>query len=396
MRFRYKARDANGKEVKGVLDAQNAKTAAGIVREKKLTVISISKEQEGIRFGGWGRVNSSEVTNFTRQLATMISAGLPITDALNLLRLQAGPQMSEAVGQIMVDVQAGISLSEALSKHPTLFPKVYVALVRAGEAAGVVEKILVKLSDTLENGREFRGKVVSAMIYPIIILVGMVGVMILMMVVVVPKLTEVYKQLDSQLPLATQIVVGMSNAFVNYWWLIAIGVIGVIGVMGGYMRKPEGRRWWDSLVYNIPIIGALSRELMLTELTRTLALLISSGVAIVEALNIVAEVLGNVVVEAEMKLIAKRVEKGFSLAVSFGESPSFPPIVGQMIAVGEETGKLDDVLAKLSTFFESESEQKVKNLTTALEPIILIVMAAGVGFLMYAIIMPIYEITNKI
>ncbi len=396
MRFRYKARDAHGVEVKGSLDAQDVKNAAGILREKKLTVISVSKEMEELNWGGWGRVNPSEVTNFTRQLATMINAGLPIIDALNLLRLQSGPHMSGPVGQIMADVQAGVSLSEAMSKHPALFSKVYVALVRAGEAAGVVETILLRLSDTLEKGRVFRGKVISAMIYPLIVLIGMVGVMILMMVVVIPKLTEVYKQFDTQLPLATRMVVGVSDAFMSYWWLITIGVVGVVGVVGGYMRGPAGRRWWDSLVYKFPVMGALAREAMLAELTRTLALLVGSGVAIVEAINIVAGAVGNVVVEAEMKLIAKRVEKGFSLAVSFGESPSFPPIVGQMVAVGEETGKLDDVLSKLSAFFEEESEQKVKNLTTALEPVILIVMALGVGFLMYAIIMPIYGITNQI
>jgi len=395
MKFRYKARDARGLEVKGVVDAPDAKNAAGMAREKKLTVISVSKEPKGLNWPEWGRVNPSEVTNFTRQLATMINAGLPITDALNLLQLQSGPRMSGAVGQIMADVQSGVSLSEAMSKHPALFSKVYVALVRAGEAAGVVETILIRLADTLEKGRAFHGKVISAMIYPIIILVGMAAVIILMMVVVVPKLTEVYKQFDAQLPLATRIVVGMSDAFMNYWWLIMIGVVGGVGVIGRYMRRPAGRRWWDSLVYKFPVTGALARETMLTELTRTLALLVGSGVAIVEAINIVAEAVGSVVVEAEMKLIAKRVEKGFSLAVSFGESPSFPPIVGQMVAVGEETGKLDDVLTKLSSYFESESEQKVKGLTAAIEPLIIILLGIGVGFLIFAIILPIYDITNK-
>ncbi|KKU83333.1 MAG: Type II secretion system F domain protein [Candidatus Amesbacteria bacterium GW2011_GWC2_47_8] len=381
MKFRYKARDPHGLEIKGAMEAPDAKSAAAMLRDKKLLVISVSRELAEFNFG-WGRVNPSEVTNFTRQLATMINAGLPITDALNLLRLQAGPALAPAVEQIMGDVQAGVSLSEAMSKHPKLFSKVYVALVKAGETAGVVETILTRLSDTLEKGRVFKGKVVA--------------VMILMMVVVIPKLTEVYRQFDSQLPLATRIVVGVSDVFMHYWLLIAIGVFGAVGVMGGYMKTAAGRRWWDRLVYKFPVMGSLAKETMLTELTRTLALLVGSGVAIVEALNIVAGAVGNVIVEAEMRTIAKRVEKGFPLAVSFAEADSFPPIVGQMIAVGEETGKLDDVLAKLSTFFESESEQKVKNLTTALEPVILIVMALGVGFLMYAIIMPIYGITNKL
>ena len=395
MKFRYKARDPHGLEIKGAMEAPDAKSAAAMLRDKKLLVISVSRELAEFNFG-WGRVNPSEVTNFTRQLATMINAGLPITDALNLLRLQAGPALAPAVEQIMGDVQAGVSLSEAMSKHPKLFSKVYVALVKAGETAGVVETILTRLSDTLEKGRVFKGKVISAMIYPAIILIGMVAVMILMMVVVIPKLTEVYRQFDSQLPLATRVVVGVSDMFVKYWWLMGIGVFGAVGVMGGYMKTAAGRRWWDRLVYKFPVMGSLAKETMLTELTRTLALLVGSGVAIVEALNIVAGAVGNVIVEAEMRTIAKRVEKGFPLAVSFAEADSFPPIVGQMIAVGEETGKLDDVLAKLSTFFESESEQKVKNLTTALEPVILIVMALGVGFLMYAIIMPIYGITNKL
>jgi len=282
-----------------------------------------------------------------------------------------------------------------MGKHPQAFSKVFVSLVKAGEAAGVVETILNRLADNLEKSREFKAKVISAMIYPVIVLLGMVGVMMVMMVVVVPKLTEVYKQFNADLPVATKTVIAISDFMVNYWFIVIILMGGLVAGGVAYLKTPVGKRWWDDLLYKIPIVGPLSKQVMMTELTRTLALLVGAGVSVVEALNIVADALGNVVIESEIKLIAKRVEKGFPISISFSESGHFPPIAGQMIAVGEETGKLDDVLTKLSSYFESESEQKVKGLTAAIEPLIIILLGIGVGFLIFAIILPIYDITNK-
>jgi type II secretory pathway component PulF len=323
------------------------------------------------------------------------SAGLPLTDALNLLKIQSSPTFSPIVGAILSDVQSGVALSTAMSKHPKVFSRVYIALVRAGEAAGIMEKIMMRLADNSEKSREFKSKVVGAMIYPIIILVGLVVVMAVMMIVVIPKLSELYKDFDAELPAATKIVVAISDFSVQYWWAMAVGVVGLFFGFRAYINTESGRSVWDDFKFKFPIIGPLSKQVILTEMTRTMSLLVGAGVSVVESLGIVSEAAGNVVVQRELKRIAKQVEKGFPLSISFSESYIFPPLIGQMIAVGEETGKLDDVMIKLSTYFESESSEKVKGLTSAIEPIILIVLAVGVGFLMYAIIVPIYGITNQ-
>jgi len=399
MRFRYAARDGSGKMIRGTVDAVDVKSAAGVLKERKMLPISLDQDSKSMNLANftvkWGRISVSDMANFTRQLSTMITAGLPLTDSLSLLRMQSGPALSPVVSAILLDVQSGVSLSEAMGKHPQAFSKVFVSLVKAGEAAGVVETILNRLADNLEKSREFKAKVISAMIYPVIVLLGMVGVMMVMMVVVVPKLTEVYKQFNADLPVATKTVIAISDFMVNYWFIVIILMGGLVAGGVAYLKTPVGKRWWDDLLYKIPIVGPLSKQVMMTELTRTLALLVGAGVSVVEALNIVADALGNVVIESEIKLIAKRVEKGFPISISFSESGHFPPIAGQMIAVGEETGKLDDVLTKLSSYFESESEQKVKGLTAAIEPLIIILLGIGVGFLIFAIILPIYDITNK-
>jgi len=297
---------------------------------------------------------------------------------------------------MLLDVQSGQPLSSAMSKYPKIFPKVYTALVKAAEAAGVMEQILNRLAENSEKAREFRGKVSGAMIYPVIILVAMVGIMILMMVVVVPKMTALYADFGAELPWSTKLLMATSDFMVHQWWLMIIIVAGLF--FGGryFLGTKKGRMQWDTFMYKIPVIGTLAKETMLTEITRTMSLLLGSGISVVEALNIVADASGNELVRLDLLRIAHQVEKGFPVSISFSESPIFPIVVGQMVAVGEETGKMDDVLAKLSHYFETGSEEKVKGLTTAIEPIILIVLAIGVGFLMFSIVMPIYSITNEI
>jgi len=399
MRFKYTARDIKGGKSQGTVDANDLKAAAASLREMKMIPVSIVPEGGGLEVlnvsVGSG-VGMQDVTNFTRQMATMLTAGLPLTDALNLLKLQSSPGMSGVVTAILGDVQAGVALSEAMVKHPKVFSSTYVSLVRAGEAAGVVETVLNRLADNLEKSREFIGKVKGAMVYPVIVLIGMVAVVAVMMVFVVPKITTLYGEFDTQLPWATKLVIGVSNFMINQWWVVVIGLI--VTVVGGrfLLASPEGKAWKDARFYKLPIFGPLSKNMMLTEFTRTLSLLIGSGVSIVDALNISSGSVNNVIVEGSIKQIAKQVEKGFPVSIGFADSPLFPPIVGQIMAVGEETGKMDEVLNKLSHYFEVDAEERVKGLTSAIEPLIIIVLAIGVGFLMFAIIMPIYGITDKI
>ena len=399
MRYQYKAKDKQGAYVEGMVDAADTKSAAVFVREKALTLITLSQNKPLFDLGPiiakYSSANITDLANFTRQLATMINAGLPLTDALSLLKIQSPPTLAIVIEAVLLDVQAGMSLSESMSKHPKTFSRVYIALIKAGESAGVLEKILARLADSQEKSRDFLSKVRNALIYPVIVLFGMVGVMVVMMTVGIPKLTAIYKEFGATLPFLTQIVIGLSNFMVNFWWLLVLAVIGVGAAYRSYVSYPAGRKKFDQFLYNIPVLGPLSRMSMLTELTRTLSLLIGTGVSVVESLNIAAAATGNLLVEEAVHKIAKQVEKGFPLSVCFSETEVFPPLVGQMIAVGEETGKLDDILTRLSNYYETESEQQVKGLTTAIEPLIIILLGVGVGFLIFAVIMPIYNLTSQ-
>jgi type II secretory pathway component PulF len=258
-----------------------------------------------------------------------------------------------------------------------------------------MEKVLKRLADNLEKQAEFRGKTKSALIYPAIISIAMVVVALVMMIFVVPKLTSLYDEFGAQLPIATKILIGLSNFLINSWYLF-----GLLIVVGGYSlvqwkKTPSGRRFFDRYTLKIPIMGKLQSKIILTEITRTLGLLVESGISIIESLDIVSGTADNILFSEAIKKASKQVEKGVPLAAAIGVDENFPPIVSQMIAVGEETGKVDEVLMNVSGYFESEAEEAVKGLTTAIEPLMMIVLGVGVAFLVIAIVLPIYNLTSQ-
>jgi len=342
-----------------------------------------------------GRVSSNDVVNFTRQLATMITAGLPLTDALSILEIQSRPALVKVVGEVSREIEGGGNLADALGKHPQVFDKVYVSLIKAGESAGVLDRVLSRLADNLEKQRDFNNKVKGAMVYPIIIVIGMGIVGAIMIIFVLPKMLAVYQDFQAELPAPTKILLGFSNFITNFWYLALIIAVALIGGLTFVMRKPELRPYLDQFYFRLPVIGTLKKNIILTEFTRTLSLLISTGILIVEALNIVEHSMGNSIYEKTIKEAAVEVEKGIPLADTLARSGVFPPILPQMVSVGEETGKLDEVLSRVSSYFEQEADVAVKGLTTALEPLIMIVLGVGVGFLIIAVIMPIYNLTSK-
>ena len=399
-RFKYKAKDQESRLVSGEVEANNEQLAAKLVRQKGLIVISISPSSDlsfnfikNIRM----RVTGSDIANFTRQLATMINAGLPLTEALLILRTQAKGSMEFIVSKVLADVEEGESLSSAMGKHKNAFSKTYLALVKSGEIGGVLDEVLVKLAEDLEKQEEFKGKIKSAMIYPVIIIGGMVAVALIMLIFVIPRLTTLYEQFDADLPISTKIIIGLSKFMLRFWPLVIISAGALAYAFSIYRNTKAGKQRVDTLLFKLPIIGNLQRQVILTELTRTLSLMIGSGVSIIEALTISCQVVSNVVIAEALKDITKMVEKGFPLAFAFARHPeAFPFILSQMIAVGEETGKMDEVLQKVSHVFEVESDQKIKGLTAAIEPIILIVLGVGVAFLVISIIMPIYNLTTQL
>ena len=398
-RYNFKAKNKAGSLVTGEVEAMDEVSAAKLVRGKGLLVLSIKAIFENpLTFISKlkDRITPSDVATFTRQFATMVAAGLPVTESLLILRSQAKGSMSKVVSQILSDVEGGESMSKAFMKHPQVFSPTYIALVKSGEAGGVLDTVLVRLADDLEKQQEFKGKVKGALIYPEIIITGMIVVAAIMMIFVVPKLTSLYSEFNATLPLPTRVLMAISDAVIKFWPVTLALVIGGIYGFKAYRKTPEGRMKTDELLYKIPIVGPLQKQVALTELTSTLSLMTGAGVSILEGLTITAGVLDNVTVSNALKDVSSQVEKGFPVSFAFAKHPDvFPFILSQMIAVGEETGKMEEVLAKVSHVFEVESDQKVKSLTAAIEPIVMVILGLGVGFLVIAIILPIYNLTSQ-
>lgn len=395
--FVYKGKDKKASDVSGSIEAVDVKQASNLLREHGITIISLSEKKEiniSVLTEKFQKVSEGDLVSFTRQLSTMITAGLPLTDALTILQSQSRPAMANLIGGIVRDIEGGANLATALEKKSDVFSRIYVALVKAGESAGVLDKVLARLADNLEKQRDFRSKTKGALVYPAIVILAMVVVTFIMMIFVIPKLTSLYKDMNVTLPAPTLLLISISNFMVQFWWLIIIAVI-----LGGFFfqswRKTLiGMRMYDSFMLKLPIFGPLKKEITLAEFCRTFGLLSGAGIPIIEALNIVSEAMDNVILREGVVSASKQVEKGFPLATAISENDYYPQILSQMIRVGEETGKIDEVLTKLSAYFESESEQLVKGLTTALEPLIMVLLGLGVAFLVLAIIMPIYQLTS--
>lgn len=398
MNFIYQAKDLSGKDHSGEIESVDLHTAALLLRKKGLIVISVgSKPLSAVGFLDkfLNQVSFTELVTTTRQLATMVGAGLVLSDAVDILsEQQTNKRLRLALEEISHDIKGGLNLAQALSKHPDIFPAIYVNLVKSGEASGTLDTVLVKMADSLEKEREFKARVKGALIYPGVVITMMMVVVFIMMVFVIPRLTSLYKQSSIELPLPTKILIAVSDFFVNFWWvLIIIIIIGVI-VFRRWIKTPSGALAFSSLLLKTPIIGRMILNVNLTNFSRTFGLLSAAGIPLLEAINIVSDVTDNVIFKAALKDAYVGVERG--LPFSSLLSPAiFPKIVGQMVRVGEETGKIDEIFFRLSEYFESESDHLVKNLTVAIEPIILIILGIGVAFLVISIILPIYKLTTS-
>lgn len=397
-RFNYRVKSDTGQTVEGKIEANNVDGVVRILRNKGYLIMSVNEEKEtdiGELMARFQTVKTDDIVNFTRQLSTMISAGLPLTEALSILKVQTSQGMAKVVTRVMERIQGGLSLADAMAQEDRVFSKVYIALVRAGEAAGVLDQILKRLANTLEKQREFRSKTRGAMVYPVIIMIGMFVVAMIMMIFVVPRMTEMYRDFGAELPLPTKILIGTSDLLVKFWYFVLIGAGAALYVFTKWARTDVGSIMLEEMIMKLPIIGPLRTQIVMTEFARTMSLLISAGISILDALKITADAVGSKIIGNKMMQAANKVEKGQSLGVVLAEIQEFPPIVPQMMAVGEQTGKMDEILNKLADYFEGESETAVKTLTTAIEPLIMAVMGIGVGFLVMAVIMPIYNLTSQ-
>ncbi len=397
-KYVFRARDWQGKVNKGLVEARNLREAISLVKKRRLVLVDIKPYQlsfwQKLRLH-FSRVSGGQVASFTRRLATMIEAGLPLTEALSLLEKQESGKLQLVIGDLLRDIEGGSSFTAALKKHREVFGDIYIASVSAGEEAGVLEKVLTQLADTLEKRQEFLAKVKGAMIYPAIILVGMGGVIFIVVTFVIPKMANLYNEFNTQLPWETRVLMDIASLSGVLVWLLPF--LAVAGVVAGkvLMRQPEMRYRYDEIKLRIPILGPLLQATLLTNLTRTLGMMVNTGVPLVDGVATISRAAGNMVYQKALERVDQRIEKGFPLSESLREQMIFPDILVEMVATGEQTGKLDTILFRLAHFFEIEADQRVKTLTSAIEPLIMIVLGIGVGFLVFAVIMPIYNLTSQ-
>lgn len=397
--YKYNAVDSEGKKREGTVDAKSKELAIGLLKKEDLFIVSLEKQQTDIleSIKSLRGVSTDALVTFTRQLSTMISAGLPLSRSLEVLIGQTeNAKFSKILSEILRDVEGGLSFSDSLGRYPDIFDDTYRALVKAGEASGNLHTILQRLAVTLEADRELRSKFKSAMIYPAIVVIAMIGVFILMMIIVVPKLTSMYEDLGVSLPIQTRIMMAISNFFINNTVIVVVVVIGSFIGLKYFKSTDSGQRILSEIGFKLPVFGKINKNKEVTSFARTLSLLIGSAIPIVEALDIVTSVVDSSELKQATRDAVQYVEKGNSLSDYFRGSEAFPPLLGQMAGVGEETGKMDEVLGRVADYFEGETNSAIDNLSAALEPFILIFLGGAVGLLIVSILTPIYEITTSI
>ena len=397
--FKYKAVTKKGKTISGLVEAPNEKIASDILREKELEIISLVKKKGGLGKFSFtiGRIKAKDVVIFSRQFAVLISANVALVQALRLLTTQIqNPKLKMIIGEIADEVDGGAQLSDALAAHPEVFSNFYVNVVRSGETSGKLDEVLNYLADELEKDYDMISKIRGAMIYPAFVLCGLGGVGVLMMVVVVPKLTDIMKETGGQLPLATRILIATSHFLRGYWWLILILLVGLAVSIKFIVRLPAGKRLLDAILLRIPIFGKLFQRIYLVRFTRSLQTLLAGGVSISKALAITAEVVSNQVYRDLILETKKEVEDGNSITSVFATRKEIPKMVTQMMNIGEKTGRLDSILGSISKFFGREIDNTVANLMTLMEPIIMVVMGVAVGIMVAAVIMPMYNMASQL
>lgn len=397
--FSYKARDFSGRDHTGTIETVDASRAARILSKKGLVVTSITeKKSETSLFNKYfNRVSFDDLVISTRQLSTMIESGLVLSEAISILvGQQSGPVFKKVWEEVLRDINSGLDLASSLKKHPEVFPPLYCSLVKAGEQAGNLDVILTEMANNLERDREFRSRVRGAMVYPIMVMSMMAVVVGVMMFFVIPRLTSLYTQSSIDLPLPTKILIGTSNFFLGYWWFLLILLIGAVAAFRRWTSTPEGKYTFDEFVLKIPLIGKIVRGTSLTSFTRTFGLLTTAGVPILDSITIVSDVTNNAVYKKALGETKLGIERGLTMSAQLDDVGVFPKIVSQMYRVGEETGKVDKISFKLAEYFESEADHLVKNLTVIIEPLILVILGVGVGFLVLSIILPIYKLTTSI
>jgi general secretion pathway protein F len=392
-----------GKPVKGVRDAENPKALRTALRKDGvlLTVATEGKAAEAKAsrdlkiFEFLGRPSTSDVAVLSRQMATLIGAGIPLFESLNALIEQVeNEQLKRALTQVREQVREGTSFAKALEAHPQIFPTLYVSMVRAGEASGTLQQVLERLTQFLETQSKLKGKVTSAMAYPILMMIIGTTLISILMIAVVPNVTTIFASMDQALPWYTALLISSSDFMASYWWLL-LTLLG-LSIYGfrRWKRTPVGKFRWDSFVLKVPVFGKVILMLSIARFSRTLATLLSSGVALLTAMDIVSNVLGNSALEKVVVEAIGSIREGQSIAEPLKRSGRFPPIVTHMITVGEKSGQLESMLESVADAYDVEVENRVQILTSLLEPMMIVIMGGAVGFIAVSILMPLIQMSS--
>ena len=397
-RYNYKAKDKKtGKEVKGNIQAENERTAGRLLIDQGFVPLSISEEGQGI-LGGKGHVTAKDRITFTRQMATLIGAGLPLATSLRTVTEQTQSKaMKTIVEEILVSVEAGKTLYDSFAKYPEVFNGVYLALIRAGEASGTLDLALKRLADQEEKDAAMLSKIRGALVYPAIIFVVIIAVLAFMMIMVVPQVKGLYEDMGKPLPGLTKFLVGISDFFAQFWWLIAIvAVAAVVGAWFFVKRTPTGRKIADSFKIHVPIFGKLFRKLYVSRFARTAEMMLATGVPMLDSVKISIEAVNNVIVEEEYNKSLEIIKGGKPLSEALKDRNYMLPLVPQMATIGEESGKIDEMLGKAATVYENELDEQINNISTMIEPILMVIMAGLIGVVIGGTLLPIYSLVNSI
>lgn len=398
--FEYRARDKKNRITTGVVEAPSISAADKILAGQGWLVLSVKKRKKTAHLEDYlkflNRVSTRDLVAFSRQFAVMIAANLPVVQALRVLVKQTTNTYFETIiSEMANEVEGGAKLSAALSHYPNIFSDFYVNIVGSGETIGKLDKVLHYLADQQEKDYDLMSKIKGAMIYPIFVLMAMAGIGVVMMIFVIPKLTDVLKETGGDLPMATKILMGASDFMIHYWWLLLGGVIVLAVTVRVFLKTPAGKKFFDYFLLKLPIFGKLFQRIYLIRFTRSLATLVVGGVALTKGLKITAGIVGNTVYRDLITRTIKEVEEGNSISTVFMESKEMPQMVSQMLIVGEKTGRIDKVLERLTDFYTMEMDNLITNLTSLMEPLIMVILGVGVGIMVAAIIMPMYNMAGS-
>lgn len=398
MIYRYEALDDQGTKKTGLVEADDSRDAASLLKENNLTLVNleVANIKKSINLPFINRISMKDVVIFARQFSIMIGAGVAMVQALRILVNQTENQkFKKVIGEIGDEVEGGAPLSDCLAKRPKIFSNFFVSVVKSGERSGKLDEVLNYLADEIGKDYDMIAKIRGSMIYPAVVMVGMVVIGIVMMVFVLPKLMDVMTETGTALPVATRILIAISNFMTGYWWLLIILFVGLLFAIKIALSSRTGRWIFDAMTLRLPVFGKLFQKILLVRFCRSMNTLLLGGVSIENSLSIAGDVVSNMTYKSLINQTIKEVEDGNSISIVFLDSPLIPKMVSHMMQVGEETGKLDVVFNKVSEFYNREIDNMLANMMSLLEPLVMILIGVGVGVMVAAVIMPMYSMVGS-